>query len=96
MISKFKCIQCNATFLSDENPATIICPFENDPNHKVRVQPKNADDYAEIWSNELESENHHSLTEMPAEILKVLRTEISDEKLVRVIMLKLYDARIGE
>lgn len=66
------------------------------PNHKVSiVKTLSAEDYAELWSLDLENANRHSNTEIPIEILNILKKTVKDKAIIRKTMKSLYNEEIG-
>lgn len=99
-IYKHKC-SCGESWFSDEENE-YDCDYANpddedeEANHIVsRVKRLTADDYATVWSEELENANRHDSTEMPQEIFEILNKNIKDKKVVRKIMKELYEKEIG-
>jgi hypothetical protein len=91
---KYKCLTCKDSVYSEEDPDTYKCDV--DETHPTQdVKKLNGEDYAVFWYSDLEDENRHSLTDMPNAILAVLEEEIWDAKIVRRIMKKLYEKRVG-
>lgn len=88
---KLKCKTCGIQWFSDE---LELCP--DDESHKVtQVKTLSADDYAELWGQDLENENRHSLTDMPNEIYHILEVNIKDKKIIRRVMKSMYESGIG-
>lgn len=93
-MKKYKCKNCNLAWFSEDDIEQERCP--DDETHTIKeIKQLNAFDYAEIWGQDLENENRHSLTDMPNIILHSLIKHIKDESVIRKIMKDLYNAGIG-
>ena len=99
-IYKHKC-SCGESWFSDSE-VEIDCDFadpdddDEQANHIVsRVKTLTAEDFAEMRESALESANRHSLTDMPTDILNVLKKNIKDNKIIRNVIKSLYEAEIG-
>ena len=68
--------------------------MENEYKESVMELPFDASDIAEMWSNELEDKNYHSMTHIPNVVLSVLETEITDKETLLRMMQEMKD-RIG-
>lgn len=95
-MKKYKC-SCGITWFTDEmNPLECPDEYDDDAKHIVReVKRLSADDYAEMWGQDLESANRHSMTDMPSDILSILEKSITDKKVVRKIMKSMYEDGLG-
>ena len=93
-MKKYKCL-CGQKWFSDEQ--YLECPYGNpDEKHRVKeVRQFTAEDYAELWSMDLENENRHSLTDMPGIICSRLIKHIGDRKIVTKIMKDFYNMGLG-
>lgn len=89
-MKKYRCNTCNREWFSDE------AECYEDESHKVKeIKRLVASDYAEMWANDLESANRHSLTDMPDIILSRLIKHIPNRKIVTKIMKDFYNIGIG-
>lgn len=95
---KFKC-KCGLVWFSDEE--LPVCSDSDDEytgkhNHVVKqTKVLSADDYAELWAEELENANRHDMTDVPNQILSVLEKNIPDKNITRKIMKQLYNKLLG-
>jgi hypothetical protein len=86
-LGKWKC-SCGTTFIGYEEDG---CPSDDDAKHILKAQKPNADDYAEMWSDDLENANRHDMTEIPSQILGILEKSIK----VLKIMKSFYESSLG-
>lgn len=86
---KYKC-SCGLRWLGYDE-----CPDGDGDTHIIKPQRLLADDYAELWSIDLEDANRHDSTGMPSQILGTLEKHIKDKKVITKIMKSLYDNGIG-
>jgi hypothetical protein len=93
-MKKYKCTDCNYEWFSDDDIDMEECP-DNEDHIIKEVKTLTSQDYAELWGQDLESENRHSLTDMPDIVLDVLIKYVKDRKIVRKIMKDFYNMGIG-
>lgn len=98
-MNKFKCT-CKRSWFSSESLEDEQKYHSQEwvdvNNHKVSlVKSLSSGDYAELWSDDLENANRHSLTEMPNDILFILKKIIKDEKILKKVMKSLYTKKVG-
>lgn len=94
MLRKYVC-SCGNAWFAEEKEECSLKEYESGI-HKVKTK-KNLDskDYAELWGNDLENANRHSLTDMPETVLKTLKNNIKDEKVILSIMKSFYKNEVG-
>lgn len=63
----------------------------NKPKDFEEITELSAEDYVELWGNDLESENYHSMTSFPGKILNVIEKHVKDERVLSEIMKELYE-----
>lgn len=91
-MKKIKCLNCNQEWFSDD----VVCYDE--PAHTVEEiseEKWSAQDYAEVWSSDLEFENRHDMVDVPSQLLSILSHEIENPVVVTNIMRAAYKQGIG-
>lgn len=59
-------------------PDDLLCYICNTKKVEIPYEKWTAEDIAEIFGNELEDRNHHSLTSMPRKLLDTLRKTVPE------------------
>ena len=91
-MKKYKC-SCGLEWFSEEREDCL----DNDDGeaHTIKqIKKLSAEDYVEIWGDDLENENRHSLTNMPMDILIIVEKYVS-KQISAKIMKELYESGVG-
>lgn len=95
-MKKYKCKHGVTVFSLEEDLEYQDCEYGcSGASDFKEVKNLTAEDYAEMWGDDLENENRHSLTNMPNEVLRTLEKHIKDTKVLSKIMKSLYESGIG-
>lgn len=90
-MKKWRCKHGWEFFALDDDLKYIDCDQGCKRMDFEEITELNAEDYVELWGNDLESENYHSMTSFPGKILFVVEKYIKDEKVLAKIMKELYE-----
>lgn len=96
-MNKMKC-SCGETWFGykEDNEYHISDNADDGKTHKISiVRNLSAEDYAELWSSDLENANRHSISEMPNDVLSILKKNIKDKETITKIMKSMYNKEIG-
>jgi hypothetical protein len=89
---KIKC-ECGFEGVAFQFGGFLECPHcgANSKIQELSTEDWTTDEICDAWASTLEDDNYHEWTELPYAICDTLRTYITDDDLIKQIMIDMYN-----
>jgi hypothetical protein len=94
---KIKCNDCGFEGIVYADGDKLEC-FQCDSVNveKLPEYKWTADEICNVWSEDLESDNHHSMTGFPDKLKNILQIRVKDDSIVRLVLMDMFKAGITD